>query len=384
MVIEKPNPDFADPSLRRRIEDLAKARWNKEAALDWHGRQSWQCGFNYLPASAINFVEMWQEQTFDQDGIDRELRWAADIGFNSLRTNLPFAVWQSDRDGLIGRVDRFLEITSRHGLKTMICLLDDCEFSGRSPQIGKQPDVRHGVHNGGAVGSPGRESVMDPLVWPEIGRYVRDLVSRFKHDDRISVWDIYNEPGNRLIFLPSSEELYDPALESCSHRLMLEAFAWCREINPSQPLTVGAWRVPPPDEELGECVYSHPTDTAALEISDVTSFHAYTPLPRMRRIIAELAESGRPIFCTEWMARHAGSSIEEQLPLFKQHKVGAYQWGLVNGRTQTHLPWPQFQMAETPEKFRADEWFHDLLRPDGTPFSAHETQLIGRLSKVAH
>jgi hypothetical protein len=378
MTIEKPNPDFADPSLRRMTADLAKARWSKQAASDWYSKRSWPCGFNYLPASAINFVEMWQEESFDPEGIDRELGWAAEYGFNALRTNLPFIVWQNDRDGLIGRVGRFLEIASRHGLDTMICLLDDCEFSGHRPKIGKQPQLIEGVHNGGAVGSPGRELVMDSASWPNIKRYVSDIVTRFKSDDRISVWDIYNEPGNRLIFSLSGEHLYDLAFEEASHRLMLKAFGWCREIAPSQPLTTGPWRVPPPDEELAKSVYEHPTDVAAIEISDVISFHAYTPLTRMRRIIAELSELGRPLFCTEWMARHAGSTIAEQLPLMAAAKIGAFQWGLVNGRTQTHLPWPQLQAGSA--MGQGKEWFHDFLRQDGTPYSQTEAALIGKLA----
>lgn len=381
MDIENPPPDIADPSLAGKIGELASARWSRRSALDWYDRQPWPCGFNYLPASAVNFVEMWQEETFDPGRIDRELSWAAALGLNALRTNLPFVVWEHGRDGLVRRLDMFLSIADRHGLKTMLCLLDDCEFSGRPPRIGSQPSIIAGVHNGGAVGSPGRALVTDRAKWPGIERYIRDIVGCFRTDDRISLWDVYNEPGNRLIFSSSGEHLYDSDFESYAHCLLMEAMTWCRDVSPSQPLTAGAWRVPPADEGIGERVYTHPTDIAALEISDVVTFHAYTSLARMKRIITELSEFGRPLLCTEWMARQAGSTISEQLPLFRANRIGAIQWGLVNGRTQTHLPWPKLQVENRIEDPQNTEWFHDLLHSDGRPYSTAETRLIRSLTR---
>ncbi|KEP72963.1 hypothetical protein HR12_22385, partial [Microbacterium sp. SUBG005] len=58
----------------------------------------------------MNWTDIWQEETFDAETIDRELGWAADAGYNTLRINLPFIVWEHDRDGLMARIDRFLTI----------------------------------------------------------------------------------------------------------------------------------------------------------------------------------------------------------------------------------------------------------------------------------
>ncbi|HEY8595847.1 MAG TPA: 1,4-beta-xylanase [Devosiaceae bacterium] len=381
MKLENVSAPAPEAALHQRQQELTAARWSPAAAWDWYESQKWPCGFNYLPASAVNFIEMWQAETFDPQRMDLELGWAADCGLNSPRTNPQYLVWKADRGGFLDRLDRFLDIAAKKGMKTVLCPMDDCAFGGRPAQLGPQPEPVAGIHNSRAVASPGREIVTQPELWPDVEAYVRDLVQQHAGDERVLFWDLYNEPGNRMVFLETGEQgLFDPALEDHSHRLMLEAFAWCREISPSQPLTVGGWRLPAHEAPPGGRVYTHPTDLAAFELSDIVSFHAYSTLPNMQRILEELAGYGRPLMCTEWMARQAGSRIEEQLPLFCAGKVGAWQWGLVNGRTQTHLPWPGYQAGGSGSQRPGDEWFHDLLHGDGRPYSECEVEFIRRLA----
>jgi hypothetical protein len=52
------------------------ARWTAEQACRWYERQPWLVGCNFLPSTAVNDVEMWQQETFDPATIDRELGWA--------------------------------------------------------------------------------------------------------------------------------------------------------------------------------------------------------------------------------------------------------------------------------------------------------------------
>ncbi len=358
-----------------RHEDPAVGQWSAERARGWGDRRRWLCGFNFLPSSAVNFLEMWRADTFDAVGIDRELGWAAEIGFNALRTNLHYLDWLWDRDGLIDRLDRFLDIAARRGLAVMLCLFDDCEFSGETPQWGPQPSPRPGVHNSRAIGSPGRQLVGKEAERPFLKAYVQDVVDRFSGDPRVVVWDLYNEPGNRMIFPDGvSQSEHCPSLESASHALMRAAFAWAREAAPSQPLTVGAWRI----GRQGESPYAHPIDLDALALSDVISFHAYCSLARMRFVTEALEGLGRPVFCTEWMARGLGSRITDQLPHLRSRKIGAFQWGLVKGRTQTHLPWPGVELDSTPGD-GVEEWFHDLLAEDGAPYAPAELEAIHSL-----
>ena len=48
-------------------------KWSKEKANSWYGEQPWLVGCNFLPSSAINQLEMFQEDTFDEETIEREL-----------------------------------------------------------------------------------------------------------------------------------------------------------------------------------------------------------------------------------------------------------------------------------------------------------------------
>ena len=355
--------------------DPLAGRWEAARAIAWAAPLPWFCGFNYLPSGAVNFLEMWRASTFDPAMIDRELGWASAIGFNAVRTNLHYLDWVFDRDGLVERIDRFLDLAASHGIATMLCLFDDCEFSGETPHWGPQPDPRPGVHNSRAIGSPGRALVADRGEWPFLRGYVHDILSRFGSDGRVVVWDLYNEPGNRAIFRDGAVQgLHSDALEPASLALMQASFAWAREVAPAQPLTVGLWRI----GAVGMDPFPHPIDKVALALSDVVSFHAYCPLPLLTYLVESLEAAGRPLFCTEWMARTIDSRIGEQLPFFRDRKIGAFQWGLVKGRSQTHLPWPGFAGATTGNQ----EWFHDILTEEGEPYAPAELDTIRALRAV--
>jgi hypothetical protein len=354
-----------------------RKQWTTTQAWEWHRAQGWLCGFNYLPRNAINWVEMWQKESFDICIIKQELEWAVAIGFNTLRTNLPYNVWKNDPDGLIGRIEEFLCVCDALDMKVMMTLLDDCGFSGEEPFLGKQKPPTFGVHNSQAAASPGRKTVMKMSDWPMVERYVRNIVRHFAKDQRIAIWDLYNEPTNRMIFSKDGEQSFSFELEAFSHRLMKKTFYWARDEDPIQPLTVGAWHTPNKfDRTLP--MFEHPTDVLAMQLSDVISFHAYLPLDLFNCALQKLETYNRPLFCTEWLGRHAGSSFHEQLPIFNSHLIGCYQWGLVKGKTQTHIPWPMIKQSDTNHQ---EQWFHDFLHEDGQPYNVSEAALIHELKK---
>ena len=353
-----------------------KKQWTIKQAKSWQINQGWLCGFNYLPRHTGNFVEMWQQESFDPVIIKQELEWAAEIGFNTLRTNIPHIVWQTDRIGLLRRIDTFLAICKTLDIKVMLTLFDDCEFSGESPYLGVRKVQTPPIHNSLALASPGRRLVMDESNWPEFEDYIRDIISYYANDKRIVIWDLYNEPTNRMIFNSDKEILFSAELESYSHRLMEKTFQWARSENPTQPLTVGAWHAPSiinPSLPL----YTHASDLKALELSDVISFHSYLPLEMLGEAIQIMQKYKRPVFCTEWLGRHANSLMLEQLPIFKQQLIGCYQWGLVKGKTQTHLPWPELKNHFPNWQ---SQWFHDLLDETGKAYDEMETNLIKNLT----
>ena len=169
-------------------------RWETERADAWYRRQPWLVGCNFIPSSAINQLEMWQADTFDMAIIERELGWAAELGMNTARVYLHHLAWEADANGFKTRIDRFLACSSRFGIRPILVIFDDCWND--NPKIGKQPEPVPGVHNSGWLQSPGRSAVNDPAAWPQLERYVRDVMGAFSQDDRVLMWDLYNEPGN--------------------------------------------------------------------------------------------------------------------------------------------------------------------------------------------
>ncbi len=322
-------------------------RWSQEKAWEWHSAQPWLFGCNFVPSTAVNDTEMWQAETFDPRTIDRELAWAEGLGYNSCRVFLQYIVWRQDPASFRSRFERFLAMADRHKIRVMPVLFDDCAFdANRDPYLGRQDDPVPGTSNARWVPSPGRKMVADKSAWPQLQEYVEDMVSRYGADRRIVVWDLYNEPGNS-------------GMGNQSLPLVEAVFDWARRAKPTQPLTVGVWGGP---REISD---------RQLELSDVVSFHLYGNCDAMRNRIAEIKKFNRPVLCTEWMARTLGARYETELPLFKQEKVGCYNWGLVNGRTQCQYPWGSPQDAPEPEV-----WFHDLLRRDGSPKNPTEIAFI--------
>lgn len=356
----------------------AKQRWSAEKANTWWDARDWVCGVNFLPSTSVNFLEMWMGESFDRETIARELGWASKIGFNAVRTNPHYLVWKNDRDGLLERMEWFLAEASKLGIDTMFVPLDDCGFGGLEPEYGPQFPPVPNVHNSRAVASPGREAVPNQNYWKDFEAYIKDIIGTFRNDDRVLMWDLYNEPGNLMIFTESGYTEHDQALKKHSRDLMLASFEWAREVEPTQPLTVGAWHTAPTSSD--EKPFGNEIDNLALDLSDVITFHAYCDREHAEKIIKHLSKFRRPILSTEWMARSIDSTISDQLELYHDRKVGCFNWGFVQGKSQTHLPWPQVLEDLRGQVSGEPGWFHDILWPDGTPYDENEVKLIAKLT----
>ena len=346
--------------------------WPKEKANAWYENTAWPVGANFVPSTAINPLEMWQADTFDPETIDRELGWAAGIGMNTMRVFLHDLAWKQDPDGFLERVDRYLTIADRHGIRTLFVIFDG--VWNPYPKAGKQPAPVPHVHNSGWIQSPGREILDDPAKQTSLKPYVEAVVNRFKDDKRVLAWDLFNEPDNANggNFGGGSKEpdLSAPIKKQRAYELLFRTTAWVRRINPSQPLTAGVWGQP---NWLDEPDY---LERFMLDQSDLVSFHTYDGPGDTRRMVEGLAKHGRPILCTEYMARGNNSTFQGILPIFHEHKVGAYNWGLVDGKSQTIYPWDSWKKKYTAEP---DPWFHDVFRRGGTPYQKSETDLIRKL-----
>lgn len=347
----------------------ATDRWSTDKATAWYAEQPWLVGCNFLPSTAINQLEMWQAETFDPATIDRELGWAASIGMNTVRVFLHDICWRDDRNGFFDRMDQFLDIAAKHNIRPMIVIFDG--VWDPDPKAGPQREPTPGVHNSGWVQSPGRAILSDPAQVAQLEPYVSDVVKRYANDRRVLAWDLFNEPDNPNTNSYGAKELKNK--DEAAAALVEFSFLWARKMNPSQPLTVGLWRGPAWDKaEALNLVHQ-----AALELSDVISFHDYNAPETIKGRIEQLKTYGRPLLCTEYVARGNGSTFETILPILKEGKVAAYNWGLVDGKSQTKQPWSTWQ---EPILGEPEPWHHDIFRADGKPYREAEVELIRGLT----
>jgi hypothetical protein len=349
-------------------------RWSAEKAWAYYNAQPWGLGTNFNPSTSINQLEFWQAETYDTATIDRELAWSAELGMNLHRVYLHDLLWSQDATAFLSRLDDFLERCDKNEIRVMFVLLDDVWHP--VPQPGKQPEPIPHVHNSGWVQSPGAAILGDSARHKELKPYIQGVIRHFRDDPRVAYWDLYNEPDN--VAGGERAELEVPNKKIYSLALLKKVFTWAREINPVQPLTVGFWKGDPalwgtPDSlpDIDRYVALH---------SDVISFHAYDgDTAVIRQKIASLKSYGRPLLCTEYLARGAGNTFETILPIFRENNVAAINWGFVSGKTNTIYPWSSWSTPFTDEP---EIWHHDILRPDGTPYSENEVSFLKSIMDI--
>ncbi|HEV8368443.1 MAG TPA: cellulase family glycosylhydrolase [Pyrinomonadaceae bacterium] len=347
---------------------LPSKKWSEAKANLWYRNQPWLVGSNYIPATAINELEMWQADTFDPKRIDTELGWASSIGMNTMRVFLHDLVWKQDPEGFKRRIDTFLNICAKHHIKPMFVLFDSCWDP--YPAVGKQRAPRPGVHNSGWMQSPGAKALADPEEYPRLEQYVKGVVGAFARDPRILAWDIWNEPDNTN---GSSYDKTEPKRKvEIILALLPQAFAWAREVGPQQPLTSGIWKGDWSAPDKMDVM-----DRMQIHLSDIVSFHNYDDGNEFEKRVKWLLRYRRPLLCTEYMARGNKSTFQGTLPIAKKYKVAAINWGLVAGKTQTYLPWDSWQHPYTDREPAI--WFHEVFRTDGSPYREDEVELIRRL-----
>jgi hypothetical protein len=350
------------------------ARWSEAKANAWYAKQPWLVGSNYTPATAINELEMWQADTFDAASIDKELGWAEGLGMTTMRVFLHDLPWQQDPAGFRARIDRFLDIASKHHIRPLFVLFDSCWDA--LPKLGPQHAPTPGVHNSGWVQAPGAKALSDPAQYPRLRTYVTGVVGAFAKDTRVLGWDVWNEPDNGNGGSYAKDEPKNKV--DLVLALLPQVYQWAREAGAEQPLTSGVWKGDwSSDDKLS------PMERIQLEQSDVISFHNYDSGAEFEKRIVWLQRLQRPIICTEYMARGNGSTFQGSLPVAKKYNVGAINWGFVAGKTQTYLPWDSWKTPYVNGREPA-VWFHEVLRQDGTPYKQEELDLIRSLTGAAH
>ena len=352
---------------------LAQGRWSEQQARDWYAKQPWLVGSNYNPASAINQLEMWQADSFDPKRIDLELGWAEGLGMNTMRVFLHDLLWQQDAEGFKKRLDQFLTIAAKHKIKPMFVLFDS--VWDPDAKLGKQHAPKPGVHNSGWVQSPNRTTLQDPSAYPHLEAYVKGVVGAFARDQRVLAWDVWNEPDNTNG--GSYGQLEPKNKVELVLALLPRVFAWAREAKAEQPLTSGVWK-----GDWSTTEKLTPMDRLQIDHSDIITFHNYDSPTESEKRINWLLRYNRPIICTEYMARGNGSFFFGSMPVGKIHNVGMINWGFVQGKTQTNLPWDSWEHPYIDREPAV--WFHEVFRNDGTPYMVEEVEFIRRMTGKAN
>ena len=341
------------------LEKLRKARWDERRAFQYMQRFGEVKGCNYVPSDGSNVLH-----SPNQELIRRELGWARNVvGLNCVRVWAGFAEYQTNQEAFLNNFDSFLQICDENQIKVLPVLsiqqMVDPDYDFSSPDANKpQMNFHPSVHGGGWRSSgrlnwtccepegaiPSKALNAWPKTKPKAEEFIRSVLTRYAKDERIILWDLYNEAPK------------------AARPLVEIIFQWGREVNPSQPLSA--------------CWQGH-------DLSDVITFHTYARpgYETANRnspgwdFLTELDWArawGRPMLCTEWLARPFGNTIEAILPFFERYHIGWFVWGLCAvGPAQYQFPWGWPMGSPPPEK-----WFHCLLYPDGTPYSAEEILLI--------
>jgi hypothetical protein len=340
-------------------------RWTEQRANSWYQQQPWLVGSDYIPADAINQLEMWQAESFDAPQIDKELGWAESLGMNTMRVFLHDLLWQQDAAGFTQRMNTFLTIADKHHVRPIFVLFDS--VWDPYPKLGPQHQPIPGVHNSGWVQSPGANALRDSSQYPRLEAYVRGVVHAFANDPRVLAWDLWNEPDN------TNGQPYSEMEPKNKRDLVLallpQVFAWARSANPIQPLTSGVW-----DGDWSAPEKLSSMEKVQLELSDVISFHNYGWPESFEKHVRWLERYHRPLICTEYMARSVGSTFDTILPIAKAHHVAAINWGFVAGKTQTFYPWESWQHPYVLKP--PPIWFHDIFTQAGEPYREEEVRII--------
>ena len=340
---------------------LQLARWDQEKAQNWQNQNGWMAGCNFIPSYAVNQLEMWQAETYNPKIIDKELEMAHGLGFKMVRVFLHHKAWEIDRNGFKQRMENFLFLAHQHHLKTMFVFFDDCW--NEDAQIGIQPKPKP-YHNSGWLRDPGLQNTRNPKLFILLEEYIKDILNHFAHDQRIAIWDLYNEPGNARPFYKMD--------------LLQMVFVWARQSNAIQPFTSGFY-LP------STLPYGRKITRFLIENSDIVSFHTYASPKGVARTIKKALKTNRPLICSEYMARTkalggltGGNTFEKVLPMLKKYGISALNWGLVYGKTNTIYPWGKKNYRENEEP---EIWFHDIFRPDGSAFSNQEVEFIKSITQ---
>ena len=171
----------------------------------------------------------------------KEIALAASLGLNSVRLFLPFELWRQEHDSFMANLEEFISLLDFYHMTLMPVLFNDCTVPKRAykePVPGPQPEPVEGFFGGTSDNSfdedtqtgitVGYSVTDDSKMEPVIEAYVRELAKKYGQDDRVIIWNIWNELGNS-------------GREAMSLPMAKKVIGWLRDEDVKQPLTIEMW-----------------------------------------------------------------------------------------------------------------------------------------------
>ena len=298
-----------------------RQQWTEKQWKSWQNKYGVIRGVNcpYNPCNAVS-----QEQCIAQ---------AASLGYNSLRW------WPGGQEAAdyIRGVEQWAGMAQRYGMTVAPVFSFPGSYFSQSDKAAALSKL---------------ESV------------VRTVTRHFRGDDRIVLWDIWNEPD----------------LDSKDTQLMMEWIGkmaqWMREEGCTQPITSSIiW-----DSEYENCVNTNMTGNISARENaeaqmDIHNFHDYNCQDNFGQevdaMVARLQRiSARPMICTECMSRTNGSGFARTLVPFAQQSISFYTWGLAAGIAN----WEVYPGRST--FYNYEPMFHNALYTDMEPVDEEEPQWV--------
>lgn len=346
-------------------------RWTREEAWEWQKKVGWLRGCNFIGSDCANRIDMWQshDNAIHMETADRELAKCKELGFNVVRLIIEFDVWIQEHDSFMNVLEKYISICDKHCQKVVLVLANEaqlCRGEKYSPKPLGEQKYALGYHQGRFPLTP-EEKAVPPYhelerteTREDYLKMVREIVGKYRKDERIVCWNVFNEPGITI-----GVERSVPLIE-----LM---FKTVRELDPIQPLSSDIWYW----RDLHEM---RANDQISADLSDVLSWHNYKPMKDFVVDYEVLKGLGRPILLTEWLNRINRQTVQDVYPLLYLDRINCMCWGFVAGKTQTYEPWDslweQYEASDGKKDFDFTKWQHDLLRPNLRPYDPNEIKLI--------
>ncbi len=308
---------------------LARKQWTEKEAWKWQERVGVVKGFNELIPAHPGMT------------LDEILKSAKEIGLNNARFWIPG--WTAEEK--VTNLKRIVDTAEKYGITC-------------SPVL-TLPIPKAFWESGGT----------DAEALKEMEVYTKKVIGAFAKDQRIIMWDLFNEPGC-VNFFDAGDPNFTLCLKAVEHLL-----EWSLEMNPTQALTSSIfWRGDLINNDTELHRYAREVESRM----DVHNFHDYAasgdsdhPQEYQRKLLDYLRGiSNRPLVCTECLTRVNNSGLARTFADFQPYNVNFYLWGLYLCDRNWSVRWER--SAYDPY----ENSFHNLLRPDGEPIDFRDVELI--------